>query len=228
MKQRLQAVIFDLDGVVADTNELYNRVNRRLAAEFGVTVSDEENDTFKGIHRSRIVRAIAAKAGLELTEAEVRELGEKKNRWYQELIETLGPQDALPGIPRFLGEFREAGIRLGLASSSSNARFVLERLGLAGHFAAVADPRAAAAKPAPDLFLAAARELGAGPAQCAAVEDGAAGLAAILATPMFSVGVGTAPFLRAADWNAATTAELTRAELARRFREKRAGGRSGR
>ncbi|WP_438433952.1 beta-phosphoglucomutase [Gorillibacterium sp. sgz500922] len=216
----LTAVIFDLDGVVADTNELYNRANRRLAAELGTTVTDEENDSFKGIHRSRIVRAIAAKAGLELTEREAEELGARKNRYYQELIEALGPQDALPGIPGFLRELREAGCRIGLASSSSNADFVLDRLGLAAYFDAVADPRAAAAKPAPDLFLAAARKLDADPAQCAAIEDGEAGLAAILATPMFAVGVGTAPFLREADWNPATTAELNRAELSRRFREK--------
>ncbi|WP_058300901.1 beta-phosphoglucomutase [Gorillibacterium timonense] len=228
MNERLTAVIFDLDGVIADTNDLYDRANRRLAAELGTNVTDEENDSFKGIHRSRIVRAIAAKAELELTESETVELGERKNRYYQEMIEALSPRDALPGIPRFLEELCEADIRLGLASSSSNAWFVLERLGLTAYFDAVADPRAVAAKPAPDLFLAAARLLDADPVRCAAVEDGEAGLAAIRATPMFSVGVGSAPYLRAADWNPLSTAELSCPELLRRFSEQRRGEPGGR
>ncbi|MEO3946036.1 beta-phosphoglucomutase [Gorillibacterium sp. CAU 1737] len=221
MNDRLTAVIFDLDGVIADTNGLYDRANRKLAAELGVTVTDEENDSFKGIHRSRIVRTIAAKAGLALTDSETLELGERKNRYYQEMIHALGPKDTLPGIPRFLDELRAAGVRIGLASSSSNARFVLERLGLASYFAVLADPRVVAAKPAPDLFLAAAHELGVPPVACAAVEDGEAGLAGILVTPMFSVGVGPAPYLAAAEWHAAGTEELCWPELARRFAARR-------
>ncbi|MCL6458862.1 MAG: beta-phosphoglucomutase [Gorillibacterium sp.] len=217
-KAQLKAVIFDLDGVIADTNECYNQANRKLAEELAVTISDAENDSFKGIHRSEIVRAIAAKTGRNYQEAEIVALGVKKNEYYQQMIADLSPRDLLPGIKRFLQELTDADMRIALASSSSNYHFVLERLGISHYFHAVADPaKVERMKPAPDIFLLAADLLNVPYAHCAAIEDGEAGLTAVLATPMFSVGIGTAPFLAAANWNLADTAGLKLAELRQRF-----------
>ncbi|MBC8081472.1 MAG: beta-phosphoglucomutase [Gorillibacterium sp.] len=221
MGPQLRAVIFDLDGVIADTNECYNRANRKLAEQLAVTISDAENESFKGIHRSVIVRTIAAKTGRSYTEEDIAALGMKKNEYYQQLIADLTPLDLLPGIGTFLKELADEGILIALASSSSNYRFVLERLGIGHYFQAIADPaRVERMKPAPDIFLLAADLLGIPYEECAAIEDGEAGLTAILATPMFSIGVGSAPFLATAHWNVFDCAGLHLDELRQRF-EKR-------
>lgn len=220
MNRQLQAVIFDLDGVIADTNDYYNRANRKLAELWGTTISEEENESFKGIHRSVIVKAIAAKAGKTLTEEEIVHYGAMKNAFYQQQITELSPQDVLPGIEAFLQELRQAGILIALASSSSNYRFVLERLGVAGYFHVAVDPAyIRRMKPAPDIFERAAELLGVVPENCAAIEDGEAGLAAIRATPMFAVAIGNAPFHAAADWQLPNTRGLGLTELRRRFEE---------
>lgn len=225
MNRQLQAVIFDLDGVIADTNDYYNRANRKLAELWGTTVSDEENEAFKGIHRSAIVKAIAAKAGKTLTEEETARYGTMKNAFYQQQIAELSPQDILPGVELFLQELRQAGILIALASSSSNYRFVLERLGVAAHFHVAVDPAyIRRMKPAPDIFERAAELLGVAAENCAAIEDGEAGLAAIRATPMFAVAIGNAPFQAAADWQLPDTRGLRLAELRRRFEDKQCGG----
>jgi len=220
LNRQLQAVIFDLDGVIADTNEYYNRANRKLAEHWGTTVSDEENEAFKGIHRSVIVQAIAAKAGKSLTEEETAFYGTMKNAFYQQQIAELSPQDLLPGVEAFLQELRAAGIAIALASASSNYRFVLERLGVAGYFHVVVDPaHVRQMKPAPDIFERAAELLGVAPENCAAIEDGEAGLAAIRATPMFAVAIGNTQFHAAADWQLPDTGGLRLAEMQRRFAE---------
>lgn len=214
----LEAVIFDLDGVVADTFELHYQANRRIAEELGLPFDRTANEAFKGIGRMAVVESLVRQSGRSLSPAAVRALAERKNAHYQQLIESLTPADLLPGVAEFLRELRQAGIKLALASSSTNYRTVLTRLGVLDRFEALVDPaRLRAGKPDPEIFLTAADMLGVPYAHCAAIEDGEAGLKAILTTPMFAVSVGTAPYLAAAHWQVASTRELTLSTLQQRF-----------
>jgi HAD superfamily hydrolase (TIGR01509 family) len=116
---------------------------------------------------------------------------DRKNRYYLEFIKEITPRDLLPGARELLEELRAAGFKTALGSASKNAREVLERLGILELFDALSDGFSVERqKPAPDLFLHAAAQLGLPPAECAVVEDAAAGIEAARAGGFRTVGLG--------------------------------------
>jgi len=133
------------------------------------------------------------------SEAQIQEMMERKNGYYVHFIQNMTPKDLLPGAIALLDELRQAGIKIGIGSASKNARAVLERLGIADKVDAIADGYSVQQpKPAPDLFLYAAKQLGLEPAQSVVVEDAAAGIDAALAASMLAVGLGPAERVGAA------------------------------
>jgi kojibiose phosphorylase len=97
----------------------------------------------------------------------------------------------LPGAEALLDELRSAGVKVGIGSSSKNARFVVQRLGIADQVDAIADGYSVSQpKPAPDVFLHAAKQLGLEPEQCMVVEDAASGVEAARSR-MWVVGLGS-------------------------------------
>ncbi|OKP83131.1 beta-phosphoglucomutase [Paenibacillus sp. P32E] len=200
LARRLEAVIFDLDGVITDTAEYHYQAWQALAHGLGVPFSREKNERLKGVSRMESLDIILEESGLAFTEAEKQRLAEQKNDHYREMIGRITPEDLLPGIPELLDSLRERGILLGLASASLNAPQILERLGAARWFQAIADPASLRkGKPDPEIFLQAAELLGVTPGHCIGVEDAAAGVAAIKAAGMKAVGIGSAAQLGAAD-----------------------------
>ena len=102
--------------------------------------------------------------GRAATESQIQDMMERKNNYYIELMQSITPKDLLPGASGLLEELQAAGIKIALGSSSKNARTVIERLGIADKFVAIADGYSVEnSKPAPDLFLFAAEKLGVSP-----------------------------------------------------------------
>jgi HAD superfamily hydrolase (TIGR01509 family) len=117
--------------------------------------------------------------------------------------------DILPGIQSFLQQCRERGIRLAVASASRNAPQILRLLQLDTYFDYVADAAAVPrAKPFPDVFLTCSEALGVPPEECVGIEDAQAGIQAIHAAGMRSVGIGLPAQPPAPDVPLASTAEL--------------------
>jgi beta-phosphoglucomutase len=136
----------------------------------------------------------------QYSEAQIQEMMERKNRYYLELIQNISPTDLLPGAMAFIEELRAAGLKIALGSGSKNARTIIDSLGIANRFDAIADGYSVQrSKPAPDLFLYAAQLLGLNAAQCVVVEDSAAGIEAARAGGMYSLGLGPAARVGAAD-----------------------------
>lgn len=218
MKRELEAVIFDLDGVIVDTVDLYFQANKRVAEELGLSFTKLDNEKFRGIGRMEIIEALTAESGADLAPEEKKRLADQKNEHYQELIHTIDERAILPGLKGFIEEIKASGLGLALASSSTNGRTVLQKTGLFHHFDSIVDPSALSkGKPDPEIFIKAAAALGIPHRNCAAIEDGEAGLKAIQATKMFSVGVGEAEGMETADWYVRTTTELMLHELRKRF-----------
>ncbi len=123
----------------------------------------------------------------------LQEMMERKNRYYVESIQDISSKDLLPGALNLLDELRQANIKIAIGSASKNAHTVIEKLGIADRVDTIADGYSVQnPKPAPDLFLFAAKELGLQPAQSVVVEDAAAGIEAALAGGMWTVGLGPA------------------------------------
>ncbi|MDZ8088600.1 MAG: beta-phosphoglucomutase [Nostoc sp. DedQUE12b] len=185
----IQGFIFDLDGVLTDTAELHYLAWQKLADEEGIPFNREANEALRGVSRRASLMLIIGDRAY--SEAQIEEMMERKNRYYVELIQNMTPQDLLPGAIALLDELRQAGIKIGIGSASKNARPVLERLGIVDKVDAIADGYSVQEpKPAPDLFLYAAKQLGIEPAQSVVVEDAAAGVEAALAAGMWAVGLG--------------------------------------
>ncbi|KGP72712.1 beta-phosphoglucomutase [Pontibacillus yanchengensis] len=207
---KVEAVVFDLDGVIVNTVPYYYKSTKKVADEMGVPFTEEDNLAYQGRPRLDLIDALANRSDRTYSYQEKIDLGERKNRYYQEYISSLSEKNIMPGILPFLEETKQADIPIALASSSSNARMVLKKLGLTDYFSIIMNPKELKkGKPDPEIFLSAADQLGVKYNQCVAIEDGEAGLEAILATSMFSVGVGTASFLQQADWHIESTRELS-------------------
>jgi beta-phosphoglucomutase len=185
----IQGFIFDLDGVLVDTAEYHYRGWQRLADEEGLPFDRTANEALRGIPRRESLMLILQ--GRTFPEEKIQEMMERKNRYYVEYIQQITPQDMLPGALNLLNEIRQAGLKCAIGSASKNTCRVVEKLGIEHLVDAISDGYSVThPKPAPDLFLHAAAQLGLPPAVCVVVEDAAAGVEAAIAGGFHSVGLG--------------------------------------
>ncbi|MEH1855624.1 MAG: beta-phosphoglucomutase [Nostoc sp.] len=185
----IQGFIFDLDGVLTDTAEWHYRAWQRLADEEGLPFDRQANEALRGVSRRESLLLIVGKK--HYSEADLQEMMERKNRYYVASIQSITPKDLLPGGVELLTQIRKAGMKIAIGSASKNARTVIEKLGLADCVDAIADGYSVhRPKPAPDLFLYAATQLGIDPAHCLVVEDAAVGIEAAIAAGMWTIGLG--------------------------------------
>jgi beta-phosphoglucomutase len=185
----IRGVIFDLDGVLTDTAEFHYLAWQRLADEENIPFNRHANEALRGVSRRASLMLIIGDR--PYSEAQIQEMMERKNRYYVEFIQNITSKDLLPGAIALLDELRQAGIKIAIGSASKNAHPVVERLGIANKIDAIADGYSVQQpKPAPDLFLFAAQQLGLPPQQCVVVEDAKAGIEAALAAGMWAIGIG--------------------------------------
>ncbi len=185
----LKAVLFDLDGVLTDTAEYHYLAWKKLADEERLPFSRQANEKLRGVSRHESLRLILA--GRDVDEATMQLMMDRKNGYYQQLLNQVSPQDLLPGVVRILDELDAAGIPYGLASASRNAATVVAQLGIAQRLAVVADGYTVnRPKPAPDLFRYGAAMLNVPPDRCLVVEDAAAGIEAAVSAGMPALALG--------------------------------------
>ena len=176
----MSALIFDMDGVVANTVPAHYRSWQRLADEEGVRFDEPRNALLLGRTRQDSLAIFAQ--GLSLDAATTAQWSWRKQAYFLDELAAMTPADTLPGVRELLQEAQALSLGTALASSSRNAHAVLARLELAGMFDVVADGATVAKpKPAPDIFLWTAQALGQRPQDCVVFEDSAAGAEAALA-----------------------------------------------
>ncbi len=171
-------VIFDLDGVLLDSEPLHVEATNQVLRRFGKHLSVQENARFMGLADPEYWQALLDYFGLE--HVDPAPLIQEKARAYTQLIRTR-PLEAFAGARELLEMLHRQGCRLAVASSSrrEDIEIVLQRLGFRGFFQAVVSgeevPRS---KPDPAIFLEAARRLGCEPQHCWVVEDSLNGIRA--------------------------------------------------
>ncbi len=209
-----KGVIFDLDGVITDTAEYHYQGWKRLADELSVPFNREKKEALRGLDRMDSLSAMLGEKIDDYTEEELKAHADRKNGYYQQSIETITPDDLLPGVRELLADLKKRRISLALASSSKNARTVLGKLQLEGVFDALVDGYDLhQGKPNPEIFQIAAQRLGLLPKECVVVEDAASGVEAALGAGMKAVGMGRADMLRDAHLVVASMKELAAADL---------------
>ncbi len=181
----IRGLIFDCDGTLADTMPLHWRAWRQVAARHGLRFTEERFYALAGIPSRDILRQLGAEQELRPDPLTV---AREKEQAYLALLEQVGPIELVVNVAR-----AQRG-RLPLAVASGGSRPIIERvldhLGIRSWFAAVVtNEDVVRQKPAPDIFLEAARRLGVAPQDCRAYEDAELGLAAIRAAGMEAVDV---------------------------------------
>lgn len=201
-------VIFDLDGVITDTAHYHYLAWKKLAGSIDIDIDEEFNEQLKGVSRIDSLDRILAKGNLnnQYDSKAKTALAEEKNGYYLTLINQMTPEDILPGILDLLMWLKEKGVHIALGSASRNAPTIVEKLGVTKWFDVIIDPDSVkAGKPAPDLFLEAARHFNVDPEQCIVIEDASSGIQAAKDGMMYAVGVGDEGVLKLADQVVATT-----------------------
>ena len=186
----IRACLFDLDGVLTQTakvhaaawKQMFDEYLRSRDEDFREFTNDDYEDYVDGKPREDGVRSFLKSRGIELEPSQVTELADRKNDLVQSLIHEQGV-DVYEGSVRYVEAVRDAGLRRAVVSSSANTREVLRVTGIEDLFEAVVDGltierEGLSGKPAPDSFLAGARELGVEPSQAAVFEDALAGVEA--------------------------------------------------
>jgi HAD superfamily hydrolase (TIGR01509 family) len=178
----VDAIIFDMDGVLVDSEPLAMEAMRRVMARHGVSYTEADNEEFIGCTTVEECRILKARHGLGADEREL-------TRQYVDALLRLvrsGPR-SMPGVPDVLEELRRAGHRMALASSAEPEVITtnLTALDIARFFElAVSGIEVSRGKPAPDIFLETAQRLGVEPQGCLVVEDSRNGLLAAKAAGM--------------------------------------------
>ena len=194
----IKGFLFDLDGVIVDTAVFHFQAWRRLAQKLGGDFTEEQNEQLKGVSRVDSLKKIIEWTGATVSDEEFQTLMVEKNEWYLELVQGLGPQDALPGALNFLQTAYDQGIKIALGSASKNAPMILDKLGITPLFTAIIDGNNVVnGKPHPEVFLKGAEALGLEPSECVVFEDSIAGVQAAKTGGMSSVGIGDAETLQA-------------------------------
>jgi beta-phosphoglucomutase len=187
----LQAVLFDLDGVLVDTAEFHYRAWQQLADELSLPFDRHVNRNFRGVARMACLDLLLGEHARFFALQEKVILADRKNGYYLEQVMKLGPGDVADGVRPLVHDLRDRGIRAGVVSASRNARLVLSLLALEDSFDVVVDGNdVTRGKPDPQGFQKAAALLRVDAERCVVVEDAEAGLRAAQAAGMRAVGVG--------------------------------------
>lgn len=209
MSNQIQAVIWDLDGVIIDSAEEHRKAWQRLAREEGVPMTDADFWATFGKRNDDIFAILWG----PLSPEQVRALANRKEAYFREYIrDTAAP---LPGSMELMKGLHEAGFAQALASSTppENIELIGEVLGLGRYLTALVSGESVPhGKPAPDIFLKAAQALGIDPSLSLVIEDAVAGVEAAHAAGMRCIAVaGTRdlPGLRAAELMVRSLTEVT-------------------
>jgi beta-phosphoglucomutase len=210
----IKACIFDLDGVIVDTAHYHFLAWKRLAKEINIDLTEEVNERLKGVSRMHSLEIILGLGGITMSEHEKENLANKKNSWFVDFVERMAPEEIFPGVKQLIKDLRQSGIKIGLASSSKNAKTIIQLLGIQNEFDVVVDGTMIIhSKPHPEIFLLAASKLELQPKDCLVFEDAEAGVEAALAAGMKCVGIGSPEQLGKADKVIAKTGEFKLAGL---------------
>jgi HAD superfamily hydrolase (TIGR01509 family) len=188
---RIDAVVFDLDGVLVQTEELWDDVRERLTRERGGRYDAEAQRAMMGMSSLEWSQYMSEELGVpEPPEAISAEVVRRMEARYRERLPLV--EGAREAVERLAARWP-----LGLASSSNRPLIdaVLELAGLTERFAAtVSSEEVPRGKPAPDVYLEAAARLGADPAGCAAIEDSHTGIRSARAAEMRVIAIPNAAF----------------------------------
>lgn len=206
----IKGIIFDLDGVIVFTDHYHYLAWKEMADEINTYFDETINNRLRGVSRMDSLEIILERyEGKPFTDLEKQELAKKKNALYVEYLKQMTESDVTDEVRNTLKELRKRGYKLAIGSSSKNAKFILERVGLTSYFDAISDgTNITKSKPDPEVFIKASEFLNLNREECAVVEDAYAGIDAAKAGNMLGVAIGDAVNYEKSDERLSTFSDL--------------------
>ncbi len=194
--------IFDLDGVIVDTAKYHYLAWKKLANELGFEFTEEQNEMFKGVSRKRCLEILLDLGNIDATQEQFDTWMVEKNIDYLQYIDKMDESEILPKVKKVLKYLKKKKQPIALGSASKNAQPILEKVNLLPYFESIVDGNSVTkAKPDPEVFLIAAKDLKMKPEDCIVLEDSVAGIQAANIANMISIGIGDKNVLHEADFN---------------------------
>jgi len=187
----MEAVIFDLDGVVVKTDEYHYLAWKEIAEKYDLKFDYEMNHMLRGVSREESLKIILDQNKKKLDQTTLDMMLDEKNSVYRSLLKNIAPRDILPGVPSLLISLKQNNIKVAIGSSSRNTQIILDQLNLTDTFDVVVNGNdIKRSKPDSEIFLLAAEKLSSNPKSSVVVEDANAGIEAAVMAGMFAIGVG--------------------------------------
>ena len=184
----LKAVLFDMDGVIVDTEPLHRKTYFKMFDDFGMDVSEELYTTFTGASTKRVCETLKTQFGLEES---WEDLAAIKRNYFKHYFDTDPDFDLIPGVKDLVVHYFENGIKLVLASSAhmNTINWVFEKFDLEQYFIAkISGADLKESKPHPEIFELAAEMSGEPKENCLVIEDSTNGIKAANAAGIFVAG----------------------------------------
>ncbi|MEZ4778750.1 MAG: HAD family phosphatase [Flavobacteriaceae bacterium] len=184
----LKAVLFDMDGVIVDTEPLHRKAYFKMFEEMEISVSEALYTSFTGQSTIEICEALVKKFSMKQSP---KDLVTCKRKHFKQLFENDESLTLLPGVLELIQDYHHNGLTLVLASSASmdNINRIFRRFDLDRYFSAkLSGADLAKSKPHPEIFIKAAQAAGCSKEECMVIEDSTNGIAAAKAAEIFCVG----------------------------------------
>ncbi len=188
-----KGLIFDLDGVICSTDDYHYKAWKYLADKLDIHFDEEKNNLLRGVSRMESLEIILGDKKNNFTDEEKVNMATEKNEIYRNSLQQMNEKDLDSEVLSTLLKLREEGYKLAIGSSSKNARFILERLGITNLFDKIVDGTDIVnSKPDPEVFIKAGEQLNLEVSDCVVIEDAVAGVEAGLAGGFHVIAIGDA------------------------------------
>jgi len=206
----VKGVLFDMDGVLVDSESFICNAAIIMFKELGATVSAEDFKPFTGMGENRYIGGVAEKHKVQI---DIEKVKARTYKIYEELV--TGKLSPLPGAHEFIAKCRNKGFKLALATSADRIKMEinLREIGISGDTfnSIVTGLDVVNKKPSPDIYIKAAKSIGLTPEECLVVEDAVSGIKAGKSAGCRCLAVTTsfeASALSEADWICGSLAEV--------------------
>ena len=196
----VKGLIFDLDGVIVSTEQNHFFAWKKIADKFQIPFDEKVNEELKGLSRKDSLLKLLAQENLSLEKTHFDELLILKNKHYLNSLKNLSRKNLLPGVIELLNTAKEKGVSMAIGSSSKNAFFIIDKLGLRDYFFVIVDGNAVKnPKPHPEVFLNASKGMNLKNNECLVFEDASSGIRAAKAGGFKVIAVGNPNIKQQAD-----------------------------
>ncbi len=184
---KTEAVIFDMDGVLIDSEPIHVVIEKKLFSKLGIEVTDDVHRSYMGASNDYMYTDLRTRFKLTESVSELMERDELFRSEYFKLLETIPVND---GLISLLNQIKIAGLKLAVATSSSPeiVNILLNKCGISHYFdAIVTTSEAGKSKPSPEVYILAAKKIGISPENCIVFEDSPNGLLAAKSAGMYCI-----------------------------------------